>query len=161
MALHTIRHHWETFALRELFEEVCQPMESRFQDQAIRRSVDIPAELAVTADRDLMLRAVRNLVLNAVESMPNGGMMEVTAAVSPAMIELEVADSGRAMTEEEQHQAFELLPSAQRGAAGWGLATVAHIAQLHGGNVTTANCPDGGVAFTLRIPRKVALEAAA
>ena len=38
---------------------------------------------------------------------------------------------------------------------------VYHIAKIHGGNVTAANCPDGGVAFTLRIPRRAALEAAA
>ena len=38
---------------------------------------------------------------------------------------------------------------------------VQRIAELHGGSVTTANCPEGGAAFTLRIPRRAKLEAAA
>jgi signal transduction histidine kinase len=41
------------------------------------------------------------------------------------------------------------------------LAIVRRIAELHGGSLSVANCPDGGVALTLRIPRPVALEAAA
>ena len=49
-----------------------------------------------------------------------------------------------------------MLPTSHRTGAGWGLAIVHRIAELHGGSVTVANCPDGGVAFTLRIPRLAA-----
>ena len=76
-------------------------------------------------------------------------------------MELEIADTGPALSDEERQQAFEMLPSAQRGGAGWGLAVVRRIAELHGGSVTAANCPEGGAAFTLRIPHPPALEAAA
>ena len=56
---------------------------------------------------------------------------------------MEIADTGPALTDEQRQQAFELLPSAQRGGTGWGLAVVHRIAELHGGSVTTANCPEG------------------
>jgi signal transduction histidine kinase len=161
MSQYPTRRSWETFTLRNLVEEVCQPLESRLAAQSIQRVIDIPAMLSVTADRDLLGRAVRNLVLNAIEAMPNGGTLVATSAAGAEAIELEIADSGPALSDEERQQAFELLPTAQRGGTGWGLAMVLRIAELHGGAVSAANCPDGGVAFTLRIPRSAALEAAA
>ena len=136
-------------------------MESRLSAQAIQTVIDIPVSQTVTAERELLRRAVRNLVLNAVEAMPDGGLLTAISAAGVQTIELEIADSGPALSDEERQQAFTLLPSAQRGGTGWGLAVVHRIAELHGGHVSVTNCPDGGVAFTLQIPRTVALEAAA
>lgn len=150
-----------TFPLRELVEEVCHSLQSRFQTPAIKTVIDIPSDQTITADRELLGRAVRNLILNAVEAMPEGGSLIATSAVSPNAVELEIADTGSSLSDEQRQQAFELHPTAQRGESGWGLAIVHRIAELHGGTVTAANCPEGGGAFTLRIPRKAALEAAA
>jgi signal transduction histidine kinase len=161
MPLDSTRHFLETFSLRELVAEVCQPLESHLSAQAIQTVIDIPEKQTVTAERELFHRAVRNLVLNAVEAMPDGGLLTATSAAGVQTIELEIADSGPALSDEERQQVFALLPSVQRGGTGWGLAVVHRIAELHGGNVLVANCPDGGVAFTLRLPRAAAVEAAA
>lgn len=161
MSLQQTYRYRTTFPLRELVEEICHPLESRLQTLAIQTVIDIPFDHTITADRELLGRAVRNLVLNAVEAMPQGGSLIATSAVGAKMVELEIADTGSSLSDEERQQAFELCPTAQRGATGWGLAIVYRIAEMHGGTVTAANCPEGGVAFTLRIPRKAALEAAA
>ena len=155
------RGHWDTFSLRELFEDVCRPLASRLAGQAIETLIDIPSRQMITADRELFGRAVHNLVLNAADAMPNGGTLVATSSVGPTLVELEIADTGASLSEEERDEAFELLPATRRGETGWGLAVVLRIAELHGGSVTVANCPDGGVAFTLRIPRTASLEAAA
>ena len=161
MSLHLTRRDWGTFPLRELVEEVCQPLASRLEAQAIRTDIDIPPSQMVTADQELLRRAVRNLVLNALDAMPEGGLLTATSTIGPRMVELEIADTGASLSDEERNQAFELIPTAQRGGTGWGLAVVLRIAEVHGRSVTAANCPEGGVAFTLRIPRPAALEAAA
>jgi signal transduction histidine kinase len=150
-----------TFPLRELVEEVCRPLGARCCTQAIETVIDIPSNLAVTADRELLQRAVRNLVLNAADAMPEGGLLTATSAIGPDGVELEIADTGSALSDEERQEAFDLLPAAQRGGTGWGLAVVHRIAELLGGSVVAANCPEGGAAFTLRIPRHTAREAAA
>jgi signal transduction histidine kinase len=161
MSLQPTGRHSGSFPLRELIDEVCQPLESQLAEQAVKVVIDIPLGQTMSADRELLRRAVRNLVLNAVEAMPDGGTLVVTSAAGPHAIELEIADTGPALSDEQREQAFELLPTAQRGGTGWGLAVVHRIAELHGGSVTAANCPDGGAAFTLRIPRSATLEAAA
>jgi signal transduction histidine kinase len=161
MSFHASIGHCETFRLRDLVEEVQNALEPRLKERSIETVIDVPSDQMVEADRELLGRAVRNLMLNAIDAMPKGGSLVATSAIGLCAMELEIADSGLALSEEERRQAFEPLAAAQRGGTCWGLAVVQRIAKLHGGSVAVANCPEGGVAFTLRLPRTVALEAAA
>ncbi len=149
------------FPLRALVDDVVRPLQARLAEQAIETVVDIPSDLMLAADRELMGRAVRNLVLGAMEAMPDGGILTATSAASAQAIELEIADTGAFLSDEERQQVASPEPAPVRGVTGWGLAVVHRIVELHGGNVSAANCPEGGAAFTLRIPRHAALEAAA
>ena len=161
MPIHPNAQIQRRFPLRDLVDDVCRPLASRLDEQKIQAVIDIPLNLVIVAERELLRRAVRNLILNAVDAMPEGGVLVATSAIGPDAVELEIADTGPALSDEQRQQAFELLPTAQRGGTGWGLAVVRRIAELHGGDVTAANCPEGGAAFTLRIPRAAVLEAAA
>jgi signal transduction histidine kinase len=161
MSSHRIDRSWQSFPLRDLVEEVILSLGSRLAAQAIEVFLDVPSDHWITGQRELLRRALENMVLGAIDAMPEGGALVATSAAEPHAIELEIADSGPALSDQQRHEAFELMPAAQRGGAGWGLAVVRRVAELHGGRVMVANCPDGGVAFTLRIPRPVALEAAA
>jgi signal transduction histidine kinase len=149
------------FLLRKLVEEVVESLAARSADQAIDVVIDVPPDQIIAAERKLFRRAVENLVQAAVEAMPHGGSLVATSICGPEAIELEIADTGPALTDKQRRDVFELLPAAPRGGTGWGLAVVRRIAEMHGGSVTAANCPEGGVAFTLRIPRPSVLEAAA
>ena len=149
------------FPLRQLVEEGCRSLASRLAAKAITTVIDVPADQMIVADRELLRKAVQNLVLGAITAMPNGGSLVVTSASFPNAVELEIADSGESLSDEELHHAFDPSSAEYRGTTGWALAAVQKIAEAHGGNVTVANCPEGGVAFTLRIPKPVALEAAA
>jgi signal transduction histidine kinase len=153
--------YWETFYLRELVEEVCQPLDRRLAERGIQLIIDIPAEQTLWADQDLIRRAVQNLVLNCMDAMPKGGMLVATSSDSSRALELEIADSGASLTGQQQQELFQLKSSLARGGTGWALAIVRRIAELHGGGIQVANCPEGGVAFTLNIPHRVAMEAAA
>ena len=97
MSFHPTSRDWGTFPLRELVEEVCRPLASRLRAQAIQTEIDIPPSQTVTADRELLRRAVRNLVLNAVDAMPEGGLLTATSAAGPRAVELEIADTGAAL----------------------------------------------------------------
>jgi signal transduction histidine kinase len=161
MSLHPTIRCWQSFRLLDLVEEICRPLQSRLSEQGVDLLLDIPSEQRVTGDRELLRRAVENLILNALDAMPEGGSLVATSAAGASAIELEIADTGAALTDEERQEVFELLPDVQRSGTGWGLAVVRRIAELHGGGVTAVNCPEGGVAFTLQIPRPMVLEAAA
>jgi signal transduction histidine kinase len=149
------------FPLRNLVAGVAESLDSRCKDQAIETTIDIPSDLVVAADRAMIRRAVEHLMLGGIAAMPGGGSLVVTSAAGPEAVELEIADTGPTLSDEARRHAFDPAGTTERGASGWELAMVRRIAELHGGSVTAANCPEGGVAFTLRIPRRAALEAAA
>ncbi|MBN1396000.1 MAG: HAMP domain-containing histidine kinase [Pirellulales bacterium] len=149
------------FSLRKLVDECCRPLAYRFAERAIRAAIDVPDDLMIVADRELLRRAVQNLVLGAVAAMPNGGALVVTSASGPEAVELEIADTGESLDDDQLRRAFDPSGDETRGTTGWSLAAVRKAVEAHWGSVSVANCPEGGVAFTLRIPRPPALEAAA
>jgi signal transduction histidine kinase len=155
------KRSWSDFSLRQLVEEVAQSLAKPCKDQSIEMLLDVPANLIVTGNRGLIRRAVEHLMLGAIAAMPKGGSLWATSAAGPSAVELEIADTGPTLSDDARRHAFDSPGDTERGASGWELAMVYHIAKIHGGAVTAANCPDGGAAFTLRIPRRAALEAAA
>jgi signal transduction histidine kinase len=152
---------WGTFPLLSIVEDVAKSLATRCHDQGIETTIDVAPELLVTADPVSIRRAVEHLMRSAVTAMPKGGTLLATAVAGPNGVELEIADTGAPLSDEGRLHAFDPSGASERGASGWELALVRRIAELHGGRVTVANCPDGGVAFTLQIPRRAALEAAA
>ncbi|MFZ1932990.1 MAG: HAMP domain-containing sensor histidine kinase [Thermoguttaceae bacterium] len=161
MLPHFNQRSWSDFPLCELVGEVAQSLAAPCKDRSIEVILDVPANLTATGNRGLIRRAIEHLMLGAIAAMPKGGSLWVTSAAGPNVIELEVADTGPTLSDEARRHAFDSPGDTERGASGWELAMVYHIAKIHGGSVTAANCPEGGVAFTLRIPRRAALEAAA
>lgn len=146
---------WRYFALRELVEEVCQSLSPQLAAQAIHTDLDIPQGLTVCADRNMIRRLVLNLVLNAVDAMPDGGDLVITAVQGTTGIELEVADSGPGIDDELRERILEPFFTTKSGGTGLGLAIVDRIIQAHGGCLRVDNCPEGGAAFTITIPTQV------
>jgi signal transduction histidine kinase len=155
--------HLRTFFLRRLVEEVCGSLAPQLAAQAITAVVDVRKQLLATADREMLRRALLNLALNALDAMPGGGTLTLTAVATSRGLELEVADSGTGLSDDAKGRAFEPFFTTKRGGTGLGLAIVYRIAEVHGGRVTMENCPDGGAAFTIWLPQPqaAALEAAA
>jgi signal transduction histidine kinase len=108
----------------------------------------------MVADRDLLRRAVLNLSLNALDAMPDGGRLFITSFSGAGGLELELADSGPGLSEQAQRRAFEPFFTTKSNGTGLGLAIVDRIAEVHGGDVAARNCPEGGAAFTIRIPQR-------
>jgi signal transduction histidine kinase len=152
---------WGTFPLLCIVEDVAKLLATRCRDQGIETTIDVAPELLVTADPVSIRRAVEHLMRGAVAAMPEGGSLVATAVAGANGVELEIADTGAPLSDEGRLHAFDPSGTTERGASGWELALVRRVAELHGGRAIVANCPDGGVAFTLQIPRRVALEAAA
>jgi signal transduction histidine kinase len=151
---------WQVFSLEPLVREVCESLTPQLDAQGIRAEVDIPRHLLVRGDRDMLRRATLNLVLNALDAMPGGGELAVTGIAGPGSVELEIADSGPGIEEGEAPRLFEPFFTTKDAGTGLGLAIVERIASAHGGTVHVCNCPQGGAAFTIRLPFRF-MEAAA
>ena len=133
--------------------EVCESLAPQLAAQGIETYLEIPRGMAVSADRDMLRRALLNLVLNALDAMPDGGELVITACCGPHGFELEVADTGPGIEPSALNRIFEPFFTTKSEGTGLGLAIVLRIAEAHHGDVHAVNCPEGGAAFTLRIPR--------
>jgi len=149
-------------SVRSLVEDVVSSLRPQFSAQGIRLRLDVSQSTVVAVDREALKRAVLNLVLNSLDAMPNGGELEVTAVEGRDALELEIADSGPGLSDEARRRAFEPFFTTKSSGIGLGLAIVYRLVESHGGSVAVCNCPEGGAAFTIRLPRRaVSKEAAA
>jgi signal transduction histidine kinase len=152
---------WRSFIVQDLVAEIFDALAPQLEAQGIDVSLDVPPNTVVTADRDMLRRAVLNLVLNAVDAMPQGGELVVTSFQGRGGFELEIADSGPGLAAEQLERAFEPFYTTKSTGTGLGLSIVQRIAEAHGGRVTALNCPQGGAAFTIELPPRRAMGVAA
>ena len=142
------------FPLRKLVADVEAALAPQFAAQKICFKLDVPPFQVLRADREMLRRAVLNLALNALDAMPDGGTLTVGSTVTPAGLELSVADSGPGLPAEIVSRVFEPFFTTKQGGTGLGLAIVSRIAEVHGGSVAAGNAgAPGGAVFTLRFPQ--------
>jgi signal transduction histidine kinase len=147
--------------LASLVGELYASLEPQLVAQNIEVINDVPQRCFLDADGPMLRRALLNLILNSLDVMPDGGGIVTTAYAGREYIELEVADSGPGLTDEQRQRAFEPFFSTKSGGTGLGLAIVYRVAEVHGGDVSVTNCPEGGAAFTIRLPVRRSLRMAA
>jgi signal transduction histidine kinase len=144
---------WELVDVTQLVDELVRHHEAELENHGIRVSIDLPPRFCIQGDRESLRRAVRNLLANAIDAMSEGGTLTIGGYVGPRFLELEIADDGPGLSDEARLHMFEPFYSSKPGGHGLGLAIVESVARSHGGDVLYGNCPEGGAAFTLRIPR--------
>jgi signal transduction histidine kinase len=97
-------------------------------------------------------RALLNLVQNALDAMPQGGILTVTGQRTATHVRLQVQDTGSGIAAATLAQIFEPLYTTKPGGTGLGLYIVQEIVAAHGGQVTVESVVDQGTTFTLTFP---------
>jgi signal transduction histidine kinase len=132
------------------------------RERALRRGIDLHHEIAdgvaaVRADERKIKQVLLNLLSNALKFTPEGGRVEVRAAMAGASVEVSVADTGVGIAPEDQEAVFEEFR--QVGAAekkaegtGLGLALSRKFVELHGGRIWVESEPGRGSTFTFALP---------
>jgi signal transduction histidine kinase len=115
----------------------------------------VPGNLVIEADCELLRLALRQLLDNAVKYSPPGSTIEVRAGGN-GTVNIGVRNSGPAIPEQEQRQIFERFYRGNEArripGTGMGLAIVRQIAEAHGGTLTVSSTPSSGTEFTLSLP---------
>ncbi|MEL6543925.1 MAG: ATP-binding protein [Myxococcota bacterium] len=108
-------------------------------------------------DPDLIAAAFDNLVRNAVEAMPNGGSLLVSATQrQDGGLALIISDTGQGMGPGEAERVFQEFYTTKAQGSGLGLAFVRRIVENHHGRVELTSAPGEGTRVTLILPREEA-----
>lgn len=125
----------------------------RDRSETVRVESSVAEELPpLSGDRDLLARALGNLVANAIEAMPEGGTLRVTTRASAEGQVLEVADTGPGLSEDQRTRLFTPYFTTKAGGTGLGLAIVQGIVSDHGGRIEVKSAPGQGTTFVLLLP---------
>lgn len=140
--------------LRAVIDRVCALAAPEFGRRGI--TVDIRDEsggATVFGDPDQLHQACLNLVLNAMDAMPEGGSILAAIAANGDTVSLTIRDEGAGIAEEIRGEIFNPFFTTKAKGTGLGLPKVETVAEAHGGVVSCASEPGQGAAFTMTLPR--------
>jgi signal transduction histidine kinase len=124
-----------------------------------KASIEVTTQLAedlplVTLDFGQISQVVMNLVLNAIEAMPNGGKLVIRTMYlqGPSLLILEVSDSGAGILEEDKSRIFDPFFTRKSDGTGLGLSISRQIMEKHGADIEVDSTPGEGATFRIVLP---------
>ena len=141
----------EICRLREVALAACDALAASAETQGVAVTLDIPAEIELPLERSRMERAFVNLIGNAIEAMPEGGAVHVSAAMAEGSVLVEVRDTGPGIAPEIRAQLFQPFVTGKRSGLGLGLALTRQTVAEHGGEMWVESEPGQGAAFRFRL----------
>jgi two-component system nitrogen regulation sensor histidine kinase NtrY len=141
--------------LRDVVSRVVRLYQPGLQQR--ERPIDFVAKmpdewLPVLVDGELMHRAISNLVLNAMDAMPDGGTLTVSAMRHDANVRMTIGDTGHGMTAEECERLFTPYYTTKQEGTGLGLAIVQSVIADHHGTIAVQSNPRRGTVFIIDLP---------
>ena len=141
--------HW-----REVVDRVVALVEKQCSRQNITVEVEVPQDLPlIMGNLGQLQQVLLNLVVNALEAMPDGGRLILRAWAADDQVTLEVCDTGPGVAPEVRDKLFEPFVSSKPTGTGLGLAVSYGIVTAHQGTLTYTPPPDGrGACFRVTLP---------
>lgn len=156
---------YATCDLRALIEGLVSDVDATVREKQQQvRVVVAPAACALVSDPAKLHDIMRNLIENAVNYTPAGGVIDISADIVTGKHRLMVSDTGPGIPLEDLTRVFERFyrvdKSRTRPGTGLGLAIVKNLAHVLGGEVSVANRDTGGAVFTVSLPTRETAESA-
>ena len=152
---------WEEFDLSDVLTDLKEVVNYEVPQGGRGVSLEAESPLQVIADRELIWRAVENLLRNALQHTDRDRGVELTAhRQSDAMVRVCVSDRGPGIPAQQLDRIFEPFYRVQEardrktGGHGLGLAIAAAAVRRHRGEISAANRPGGGLSFCIELPVK-------
>lgn len=109
---------------------------------------------SVQADQVLLHRAIENLILNAMDAMPAGGVLMLRTTHEDDGVHLEISDTGTGLTPEECERVFTPYYTTKQHGTGLGLAIVQSVVSDHGGRISVESESGVGTSFHIALPSR-------
>jgi len=149
----------EELDLRDVIRQATSTLEPQALERRIRLDFDLPDQPALLrGDRGRLVRAVLNLVSNALKYGAAGEPVRIGLEARDASWVIAISDRGAGITSEAIAHLFERFyrvdhgRSRDAGGTGLGLAIVRDVARAHGGDATVESEPGAGTVFRILLP---------
>jgi len=132
-------------------EELSTQLGAAVQGRGIELQVDVRYDGVAYFDEQKLIRVFHNLASNAIEAMPDGGLLRVVIDRSGDDLVWSVSDTGTGIPDQVRGRLFELFATGRKGGTGLGLAIVKKIIDDHRGTISPDSGPSG-TTFVIRMP---------
>jgi two-component system, NtrC family, nitrogen regulation sensor histidine kinase NtrY len=148
--------HRKSTQLNEVVHSVLRVFHAQLKEKSqIVVRTELESELPeISADPELLHRALSNLVLNAIDALPQGGKIIVQTKSFGNRVELSVSDTGSGLTQEECARLFTPYYTTKQHGTGLGLAIVQSVVSDHGGKISVESTKEKGTTFRIELPRE-------
>jgi len=139
--------------LNEAIESVLMltAQEVRKSGVTVRKNLD-PSIGKRSLDAGLLKQAFLNLILNAIQAMPQGGVLSIESGLAHNAVSVKIADTGIGISEENRKKLFSPFFTTRKNGTGLGLAITYRIIENHHGTISVESQPGKGSTFTIGIP---------
>jgi signal transduction histidine kinase len=145
----------ESSNLTNLVERVIQRTAGQVTNR-YKISAELAPELYATVDGKAIERVIENLVINALEAMPDGGSLKVSTVSDNGNAIISVSDTGKGMTEDfMRERLFQPFATTKKKGIGLGLYSCRDIIEQHGGYIDVNSKIDTGTEFKVVLPLRV------
>ncbi len=145
----------ESSNLTTLVERVIQRTAGQVTNR-YKISAQLTPDLYATVDGKAIERVIENLVINALEAMPDGGSLKVSTVSDNGNAIISVSDTGKGMTEDfMRERLFHPFATTKKKGIGLGLYSCRDIVEQHGGYIDVNSRIDSGTEFKIVLPLKV------
>jgi PAS domain S-box-containing protein len=127
-------------------------LDAEIRGKRIEVGIDLQSARPVTMDRDRLQRAVYNVLLNAVQVLPEEGHITCRSRDEGSRCLLEISDNGPGLEPGRAEHIFDLFYTTKPGGTGLGLPLANRIVEEHGGSMAVASEPGSGATFAMFLP---------
>ncbi|MEX2414836.1 MAG: ATP-binding protein [Paenibacillaceae bacterium] len=146
----------EDIDLAEIVDQVLKSLEPRIYDQGITIGKDYSPSMLLKGDPIQLGEAITNVVVNAIEAMPTGGILKLQIRQTNKYLELDIIDNGMGISNKDLTSVLEPFYTTKAGRNnnyGLGLAYSYQVTKKHGGTLDIMSTLGKGTTVTFRLPR--------
>ncbi|MBA1147134.1 sensor histidine kinase [Ectothiorhodospiraceae bacterium WFHF3C12] len=151
---------FETVSVRDLFRRLLGMVDKQARDAGVSTVAAGLRDAHVQADPFHLQQIMMNLVLNAMQAMPEGGQLTLRAAAAGDNIEIEVRDTGVGIPADALGRITDPFYTTRADGTGLGLAITRQLVELNRGELSFASAPGQGTTVTITLPRAGGAEGA-
>ena len=137
--------------LGRLLEDSVKAQRARMDHAQVRPLLKVEAAPVVRGDRRRLAQVFSNLIINAIQAMPSGGELVISATKTADAADVSFADQGRGFSESALNHFAEFFYSEKEGGMGIGLSVANEIVKAHGGSLRAENRREGGARVIVRL----------
>jgi len=147
--------HYSFISPIEIIEEVLELLERKIPPEYYKVEWEIDPTLGdIEADSISLKQVFMNLIRNALEAMPDGGILRLNLAREGQTAVITVSDTGKGIAPEHIHRLFTMGFTTKKSGYGLGLHNVMSIIKKHKGTISVSSRPGKGTTFVIRLPIK-------